>query len=239
MDFNSNPELIEQSGVPEACISKGRLVREGWRAVRAFIEPSGPAPTTKNENPEARPDAERKADQRQRQLADGLKLINVVVPKDDDNRTLVMQAAKAIKSKAVSRDVAAALTDRDLVKIARRLRRLRGSAADEVGCGYAFDHPAFQRVIDPILSQLIEPLAGDMTRVCRTAEGPIAMEARPIARTRYTIEATTKRDSVGFDVNGLAVFEKRDRTVIEAIRIFLEERLHLHLLPIGSKQNAH
>ncbi|MDU0957792.1 MAG: hypothetical protein E7A86_21860, partial [Bradyrhizobium sp.] len=99
--------------------------------VRAFIEPNEPSTGTKQERPGARTDAERKADQRQRQLADGLKQINVVAPKDDDARALIMQVARAIMSKPVRRDIAAVLADRDLVKIGRRVRRLRGSAADQ------------------------------------------------------------------------------------------------------------
>ena len=42
-----------------------------------------------------------------------------------------MQVARAIMSKPVRRDIAAVLADRDLVKIGRRVRRLRGSAADQ------------------------------------------------------------------------------------------------------------
>ncbi|KQT12618.1 MULTISPECIES: hypothetical protein [Bradyrhizobium] len=132
MNFDSDPEHSEQSGEPEPRISKARLKREGWREVRAFIEPGEQAPATKSEQTEARTDAERKADQRQRQLADGLRQVNVVAPKDDDARALVMQVAKAIRSKAVRRDIAAVLADRDLVKIGRKVRRLRGNVADQV-----------------------------------------------------------------------------------------------------------
>lgn len=132
MNFDSNSEASPQSGEPEPRISKTRLKREGWLEVRAFIEPSGPTAGTTNEKPEARTDAERKADQRQRQLADGLKQINVVAPEDNDARALIMQVAKAIRSKAVRRDIAAILVDRDLVKIGRKVRRLRGNAADQV-----------------------------------------------------------------------------------------------------------
>ena len=131
MNSNPNPEHSEQPGEPESCISKARLKREGWREVRAFIEPNEPSTGTKQERPGARTDAERKADQRQRQLADGLKQINVVAPKDDDACALIMQVARAIMSKPVRRDIAAVLADRDLVKIGRRVRRLRGSAADQ------------------------------------------------------------------------------------------------------------
>lgn len=45
---------------------------------------------------------------------------------------IIMQVAKAIRSKPVRRDIAAVLADRDLVKIGRRVRRLRGDVADQV-----------------------------------------------------------------------------------------------------------
>ena len=132
MNFDSNPEHSERSDEPEPRISKTRLKQEGWLEVRAFIEPTEPAADAKNEKPEARTDAERKADQRKRQLADGLRQINVVAPEGEDARALVMQVAKAIRSKLVRRDIAAVLADRDLVKIGRKVRRLRGIEADQV-----------------------------------------------------------------------------------------------------------
>lgn len=134
MDMNSdpNPEPSEQSGEPAPRISKARLKRDGWREVQAFIAPSERPPQTVTEEQEPRSDAERKADQRKRQLADGLKQLNVVAPDDDDARLLVMQVAKAIKSKPVRRDIAAVLADRDLVKIGRKVRRLHGNEADQV-----------------------------------------------------------------------------------------------------------
>ena len=134
MDMNSdpNPEPSEQSGEPAPRISKARLKRDGWREVQAFIAPSEQPPQTVTEEQEPRSDAERKADHRKRQLADGLKQINVVAPEDDDARALVMQVAKAIKSKLVRRDIAAVLADRELVKIGRKVRRLRGNEADQV-----------------------------------------------------------------------------------------------------------
>lgn len=132
MNFDSDPERGDQSGEPERRISTACLKREGWREVRAFIEPTEPVDDTKNEKSEARTDADRKADQRKRQLADGLRQINVVAPEDEDARALVMQVAKAIRSKPVRRDIAAVLADRDLVKIGRKVRRLRGNEADQV-----------------------------------------------------------------------------------------------------------
>ena len=132
MNFDSDPEHGKRSDEPEPRISKARLKRDGWREVRAFIEPIESLIGSTNEKRETRTDAERKADQRQRQLADGLKQINVVAPEDNDARVLIMQVAKAISSKAVRRDIAAILADRDLAKIGRKVRRLRGNAADQV-----------------------------------------------------------------------------------------------------------
>ncbi|MGY4598109.1 hypothetical protein ACVWXL_005855 [Bradyrhizobium sp. GM22.5] len=135
MDMNPNPNSGpgEQSGEPAPRISKARLKRDGWREVQAFIAPSEQPPQTVTEEQEPRSDAERKADQRKRQHADGLKQLNdVIAPDDDDARALVMQVAKAIKSKPVRRDIAAVLADRDLVKIGRKVRRLHGNEADQV-----------------------------------------------------------------------------------------------------------
>lgn len=132
MDMNSNGEHSERSDGPAPRVSKARLRREGWLEVRAFVEPSEQSTGATSEKSEARTNAERKADQRKRQSAEGLKQINVVAPEDDDARALIMQIAKALKSKAVRRDIAAVLADRDLVKIGRKVRRLRGNAADQV-----------------------------------------------------------------------------------------------------------
>lgn len=132
MTFDINPETSEKPGKPTQRISGARLKRDGWREVKAFIAPSEPPRLAEKEVLEPRTDAERKADQRQRQLAKGIKQINVEAPNDNDARALIMQVAKAIKSKPVRRDIAAVLADRDLVKIGRQVRRLRGSDADQV-----------------------------------------------------------------------------------------------------------
>jgi hypothetical protein len=110
---------------------------------------------------------------------------------------------------------------------------------DMIGCGYPIGHPDFERVLDPIFSRLVERLIGKMMAAGRNAKGPIAMEALSVARTRYTIEAIANRDSIRFEVDGLAVFEKRERATINATCAFLEERLHLHLLPTPTKLKAH
>ena len=111
--------------------------------------------------------------------------------------------------------------------------------AEMIGCGYSIDHPNFEKVLDPIFSRLVERLIGKMMAAGRNAKGPIAMEALSIARTRYTIEAIANRDSIRFEVDGLAVFEKRDRATINATCAFLEERLHLQLLPTPPSRKAH
>jgi hypothetical protein len=117
--------------------------------------------------------------------------------------------------------------------------RVSAEEASMIGCGYSIDHPDFEKVLGPIFSRMVERLVGNMTAAERSAKGPIAMEALSIARTRYTIEAIADRDSIRFEVDGLAVFEKRDRATINATCAFLEERLHLHLLPTPPKRNAH
>lgn len=134
MDMNLDADLDpgDEAGKAMPRISRARLKRDGWREVKAFIAPSEPPRLAENEALEPRTDAERKADQRQRQLAQGIRQINVEAPNDNDARALIMQVAKAIRKKAVRRDIAAILADRDLVTIARKVRRLRGNAADQV-----------------------------------------------------------------------------------------------------------
>lgn len=134
MDMNSDAqrEPGDECSEPTPRISRARLKRDGWREVQAFIAPSEQPSPMGTEKQEPRTDAERKADQRKRLLADGLKQLNVVAPEDDDARALVMQVAKAVKSKPIRRDIAAVLADRDLVKIGRKVRRLRGNEADQV-----------------------------------------------------------------------------------------------------------
>jgi hypothetical protein len=109
----------------------------------------------------------------------------------------------------------------------------------ELGCGHAIDHPDFQKVLGPIFNRKADRLISKMIAAGRSAEGPIAMEVLSIARTRYTIEAIADRDFVRFEVDGLAVFEKGDRTMINATCAFLEQRLHLHLSPTLPKRKAH
>jgi len=110
---------------------------------------------------------------------------------------------------------------------------------EEIGCGYAIDHPSFEKVIDPIFCRLVERLRVKMMNVSPNAEGSIAIEDLSIARTLYIIEAIAHRHHVRFEIDGIAVFEKEDRTTIEATCAFLKERLHLHRLPTLPRWTAH
>ena len=53
---------------------------------------------------------------------------------------------------------------------------------DEIGCGYAFDHPDFEKVLDPIFSRSVERLIANMMAAGQKAEDPIAIEILSIAR---------------------------------------------------------
>lgn len=110
---------------------------------------------------------------------------------------------------------------------------------ERAGCGYAIGHPSFEKVIDPIVRQLIKRLTVKMMNVSPNAEGSIAVEDLSIARTLYIIEAISHRRRVSFEIDGIAVFEKEDRTTIGATRAFLKERLHRHRLPTLPKWTAH
>lgn len=110
---------------------------------------------------------------------------------------------------------------------------------DEIGCGYAFDHPDFEKVLDPIFSRSVERLMANMMAAGQKAEGLIAMEVLSIARTRYKIEAIAERDIIRFQLKWNGLFEKTDRTTIEKTCAFLEDRLHLHCLPTPPKRKAH
>lgn len=138
----------------------------------------------------------------------------------------------------MDRDAACGMTAHPDIKYVP-IDRNHVEEAGEIGCGYAIDHPDIEKVLNPIFSRAVERLIGNMIAARRNAKGPIAMEALSIGRTRYTIEAIADRDSIRFEVDGLAVFEKRSRTTIDATCAFLEERLHLHLSPTPPKRKAH
>jgi hypothetical protein len=108
---------------------KAKMRLAGWKETTAFIEPDGAAePATEEQSPEAK----RKADQRERDLAEGWRQHNVKAPDDADARELLTHLAQAIKSKKLRKVVRAVLADPDLVVIGRRVRRLRGEDGAQV-----------------------------------------------------------------------------------------------------------
>ncbi|MBX9842118.1 MAG: hypothetical protein K2Z80_09965, partial [Xanthobacteraceae bacterium] len=108
---------------------KAKLRLAGWRETTAFIEPDGSAQKpVDNRSAEA----ERKAEQRERDLAEGWRQHNVKAPDDPDARELLSYVAQALKSKKLRRIIRSALSDPDLVMIGRRVRRLRGDVGDQV-----------------------------------------------------------------------------------------------------------
>lgn len=108
---------------------KAKLRLAGWKETTAFIEPDGAAePATEAQSAEAK----RKADQRERDLAEGWRQHNVKAPDDADARELLTHLAQAIKSKKLRKAVRAVLADPDLIMIGRRVRRLRGEPGTQV-----------------------------------------------------------------------------------------------------------
>jgi len=108
---------------------KAKLRLAGWRETKAFIEPDGIAdPATENRTAEAT----RKAEQRERDLAEGWRQHNVKAPDDADARELLSHIAQAIESKRFRKILRTVLADPDLVVIGRRVRRLRGEAGTQV-----------------------------------------------------------------------------------------------------------
>lgn len=116
---------------PKASI-KILLKQAGWKEAKAFFAPGCPRAEASEPGTERRTDAERKAAQRELHREKGLRQINVIAPDQEDARALLVQVAEAIKSKQVRRDILAVLADRELLLIGRKVRRLRGDAADQV-----------------------------------------------------------------------------------------------------------
>ncbi len=108
-----------------------------------------------------------------------------------------------------------------------------------IGCGYAIDHPSFQKVLDPIFCRLVERLNVKITNAGPKTEGSVAIEHLSIARTLYIVEAISHRRRVRFEIDGIAVFEREHRTTIDVTCAFLRERLHLHLMPTLPRLAAH
>jgi hypothetical protein len=107
------------------------LLRKGCVLTPALVGPNI-ASSLKSQTHSRSADARRKARERQEKLDLGWKQLNVNAPSDDEARGLLAQVAKAIQSKHVRRDILAVLADRELVTIGRKVRRLRGEAADQV-----------------------------------------------------------------------------------------------------------
>jgi hypothetical protein len=114
---------------------KSCLKDAGWREVKAYIEPTPGAASVgaaAGESPKSRSEAKRKAAQRERDRVAGWRQHNVRAPDTSEARELIAHVAERVKSKQFLRIVRAVLADPDLVKIGRKVRRLRGPAADEV-----------------------------------------------------------------------------------------------------------
>ena len=121
-------------GQPDPVEQALRTLREvGWSEKKAFVPPGTPGANGGGEKrSEQSPEARRKAEERVRKLAEGLRQHSVFTPDDADARELISHLAAKIKSKAMRKAVRAVLADPELVVIGRRVRRLRGDAGDQV-----------------------------------------------------------------------------------------------------------
>ncbi len=136
----------------------------------------------------------------------------------------------------MDRDAACGMTAHPDVKYVPIAAAL-AEESEEIGCGYAIDHPFFEKVLDPILCRSVERLKTKIMNLSRNAEGPI--ETVLIARTLYMVKTIADRNHVRLEINGVAIFEKEDPTTIDATCAFLKERLHLHFLPTQPRRKAH
>jgi len=136
------------------------------------------------------------------------------------------------------RDAACGMTAHPDIKFVP-IAAVPAAEIDQIGCGYAINHPLFEKILDPIFSGSIERLIDNIRCAGRSADGPIAMESMSIARTRYIIEAIADRGHLKFGIEGVAVFERDDRRTINATCAFLKDRLNLHLSPTLPKRRAH
>ncbi len=108
------------------------LLRNGWIEAKALVEPgSGIAPQS-NQPRRRTAAAQRKAEQRERDLAEGWRQHNVKTPDDADARELLSCVAQALKSQKLRKAIRLTLVDPDLLMIGRRVRRLRGEAGRQV-----------------------------------------------------------------------------------------------------------
>ncbi len=113
---------------------RATLRAAGWVGTKAFVEPGTPVARGGGDAKPAEksPEAKRKAEERERKLAEGWRQHNVMAPDDADARELLSYLAQKIKSKTARINIRAVLTDPKLVAIGRRVRRLRGNDADQV-----------------------------------------------------------------------------------------------------------
>ncbi|SIO37317.1 hypothetical protein SAMN05443247_04550 [Bradyrhizobium erythrophlei] len=123
-------------GQPDPVEQALRTLREVGRSEKKALVPPGTPGANgggqKRSRSEQSPEAKRKAEERVRKLAEGLRQHSVFTPDDADARELISHLAAKIKSKAMRKAVRAVLADPELVVIGRRVRCLSGNAGDQV-----------------------------------------------------------------------------------------------------------
>lgn len=64
---------------------------------------------------------------------------------------------------------------------------------DMIACGHDIDHPMFDAVISPLFDAAFRRLIGDLIEVPKGTQGMLASTEILIARTRYSIKASSRR----------------------------------------------
>ena len=108
------------------------LLRKGWVEAKALVEPGAGVTPQPNQTRGRTAEAQRKAEERERDLAAGWRQHNVKAPDDADARELLSFVAQALKSPKLRKAIRLTLADPDLISIGRRVRRLKGEAGARV-----------------------------------------------------------------------------------------------------------
>lgn len=131
---NSSAEGAEHAAHDEPSDAELRetLRRKGWVEAKALVEPGAGISPQSNRGPRRSVEAQRKAEERERDLAAGWRQHNVKAPDDADARELLSSVAQALKSQKLRKAIRLTLADPDLITIGRRVRRLKGEAGARV-----------------------------------------------------------------------------------------------------------
>jgi hypothetical protein len=133
MDTSSNFDNSGQRENADAVKHRtDELKAEGWSEVIALVPPGTGVIGKSGHRPQRSEAAQRKAAERERDLANGVRQVNVKVVDDPQARDVVSQVAAAMKSRKMRSVVRMVLTDPELCAIGLKVRRLRGERGEYV-----------------------------------------------------------------------------------------------------------